>query len=107
MKTDQQTGGKKLVRKPQYIQKKPGKWAELTFKRFMGDGTRPIEWRKLASGLQAKFAVKGEVRGYVDKDLKERRIDAGQHREYMRRIEQFEDNLNLAIQERYGFSQPL
>ncbi len=89
----------RLKRTHSYSSKNPHKF-DLTFSRFMSDGQN-LRSNRLANGDVVEFRVHKNIKGYLEQDLKAKNIDQGQYDECQRRINQFEQDVNGLLLEKY------
>jgi hypothetical protein len=89
---------KVLERSKRYVPAKAGK-ADLTFRRFMEDGTRISDGRELASGA-ALFSVNDVLKSYLKDDVASGVINKQKYNEYLLRIGRFEKAVNDYLSEK-------
>ncbi|MBD3249071.1 hypothetical protein GF336_03425 [Candidatus Woesearchaeota archaeon] len=94
-------GNKELKRIPKYSSEKPNRYEELTFKRFMGDGTKTIRWDGLAKGDNVEFSVNSKIKDYLKEDKEKGKITDDEYDLFNEKIKSFEENVNRYIIEKY------
>lgn len=93
-------GRKELVRFGNYEPRKPEqRFVQMTFSRFMSDGTRFADWTGLASGRQDEFSVDFRIKKYLLKDRQEGIINMTEYDSYAAALDSFEQDVNRIVHE--------